>query len=517
MKTVATLVCAAAVLSLCASAWPAILYVPSQYSTIQGAINACSVGDTVMVAPGTYTGSGNRDLDFGGKDICVMSSNGPWVTVIDSQGSSSNPHRGFIFQNSETPSATVQGFTIQNGWAGDGGAVSCQNSSPTITGNVIQGNTAQYIGGGISFLGGSSPVITGNFILANGANAGGGIYGQDPSTPTVSGNLIEANAAAQDGSGIAFGPLCGGTISGNTIRGNAGGGMGGGIACYASFPSIVGNKIDLNSGPMGGGGIACWYFSSPTIDSNTIVGNVAGSNPGGGIWCWQWSSPTMDRNTFSGNFAGNGGAIGCDMGCTPTVRNSILWANVSTTNPEIYVGPNSSTITVDYTDVQGGWPGTGNINADPKFLLPPQLDFRLLWPSPCIDAGDPTPSLNDPDGTRRDMGAHYFDQGPTLTLYLTPSSSHVTPGGQLRVRYTVINRNAGPVTFSVVSNVVLPNGNTLNVLGPSSYTIPGNVTVQRTLTHNAPAAAPVGHYQYQSSITGILSPPPMQVFGFLVP
>ena len=98
MKTVATLVCAAAVLSLCASAWPANLFVPSQYPTIQAAINAAVSGvDVVIVAPGTYTGNGNRDLDFGGKVITVMSSNGPWVTVAmpgSEAGSSKKPLPG---------------------------------------------------------------------------------------------------------------------------------------------------------------------------------------------------------------------------------------------------------------------------------------------------------------------------------------------------------------------------------------------------------------------------------------
>jgi hypothetical protein len=37
-------------------------------------------------------------------------------------------------------------------------------------------------------------------------------------------------------------------------------------------------------------------------------------------------------------------------------------------------------------------------------------DYHLQWDSPCIDSGDPNLIYNDPDGTRADMGAYYYDQ-----------------------------------------------------------------------------------------------------------
>jgi len=520
MKTMATFVCAAAVLSLCASAWPAVLNVPSQYPTIQAGITAAAVGDTVLVAPGTYTGNGNRDLQFSSslppKDITVMSSHGPWVTIIDCQGSSSNPHRGFIFQCCESSNAVVHGFTIQNGWAYDGGGIYCLSSGPTITGNVIKANTAQYNGGGIYCNQSSHPWITNNFILDNDAGAGGGICCWTNCSPTITGNWIEGNSAVGDAGGICFYSSSWGLVSGNTIKLNTAD-RGGGIGCSGSSPSIIGNRIEMNvAESWGGGGIACWWLSFPIIDLNTIVGNTSLSDPGGGVYCHQ-SSPTLDINTFSGNVAPYGGAIGCDYYASPAVTNCILWADSAGTFQEIYLGL-FATVTVDYSDVQGGWSGTGNINADPKFVLPGQGDYRLRWGSPCIDAGDPTwPS--DPDGTRCDMGAHPFDQSRQLTLYLTPHASHVTPGGQLGVTYTVINRQAQPVPFTVSSDAVLPNGNTVNVLGPSNYTLPANFTAQRTFTHNVPAVAPVGDYLYRSQITPQGSPNPydQDQFAFLSP
>jgi len=66
-------------------------------ATIQAAIKTATNGDTVMVLPGTYTGVGNRDIDFGGKAITVQGSdpNVPAVvaaTIIDCQASGQMKH-----------------------------------------------------------------------------------------------------------------------------------------------------------------------------------------------------------------------------------------------------------------------------------------------------------------------------------------------------------------------------------------------------------------------------------------
>jgi len=71
---------------------------------------------------------------------------------------------------------------------------------------------------------------------------------------------------------------------------------------------------------------------------------------------------------------------------------------------------------VTYSDIRGGWPeGIENINTTPLFIDPDgpddilgneDDDYHLQSWSPCIDAGDPDPQYNDPDGTRNDMGAY---------------------------------------------------------------------------------------------------------------
>ncbi|MCH8807157.1 MAG: hypothetical protein IH986_13870 [Planctomycetes bacterium] len=84
--------------------------------TIQAGIDARVTGDTVIVADGTYTQFGHRDLDFGGRDLVLGSAAGnPILCVIDCQASQSNPHRGFLFRSGETSATVVDGFTAMGG------------------------------------------------------------------------------------------------------------------------------------------------------------------------------------------------------------------------------------------------------------------------------------------------------------------------------------------------------------------------------------------------------------------
>jgi len=122
------------------TSFSAILYVPTQYPTIQAGIDASSNGDTVLVAPGTYTGTDNTNIDYNGKNIVLMSEQGPELTIIDVEGNG----RGFQFHSGESSESVVQGFTVTKGEAipglidnpnpgiNMGGAVYCLNSSPSF-------------------------------------------------------------------------------------------------------------------------------------------------------------------------------------------------------------------------------------------------------------------------------------------------------------------------------------------------------------------------------------------------
>jgi len=393
--------------------------------TIQYGILAAWDGDTVLVADGVYTGDGNRDIDFYGKNIVVMSENGSAVTIIDLQGSMEDPHRGFFFTRGEDSTAVLKGFTITNGYAyggwleSFGGAIYCYTSSPKIVENRITGNTACNSGGGIYCRQGRAK-IRDNVITENRSyGAGGGIYCRNHPPPTMEGNAISDNVASWGGGVHCH--QCGTTIKFNTITDNvATDGPGGGIVSYFSAPTITENTIVGNTA-YGGGGIHCVALSSLTVSitDNLIAENVA-VDRGGGVLS-DYCKPTIDGNTITGNQAAFGGGISCQGNAIVTITNSILWADEAGADPEIHVEEGAS-VTVSYSAVAGGWVGVGNIDADPLFVMGPEGEYYLsqteagqVQQSPCVDAGDPASPLADGttrtdhvcDAWRLDMGFHY--------------------------------------------------------------------------------------------------------------
>ena len=69
------------------------------------------------LADGVFTGDGNRDLYFVGKEIIVSSRSGnPEECIIDVEGTPSDNHRGFLFYYEEGPGSVISGLTITGGY-----------------------------------------------------------------------------------------------------------------------------------------------------------------------------------------------------------------------------------------------------------------------------------------------------------------------------------------------------------------------------------------------------------------
>ena len=223
-------------------------HVPGEYATIQSALDAAALGETVVLADGVYTGPGNRDLDCLGKPVTVRSASGdPAACVIDCQGSDVDPHRGFLLDSGETATTMLQGFTIRGGYAaGSGGGVSCDGASPTLRDIVFDGNESAVSGGGASFASGSQAILEDCVFQGNVAPVGGGVFCLD-SSPSLDSCTLHGNSAGQ----------------------------GGGVACDGSSAPVIISSI-LSFAPAGGS-VACLGGGSLlTISCCDVFGNVGG-------------------------------------------------------------------------------------------------------------------------------------------------------------------------------------------------------------------------------------------------
>lgn len=256
----------------------------------------------------------------------------------------------------------------------EGGGISSSHSYLTISSNTFSRNYANE-GGAISTNHSEKVIIENNYFNLNQADYGGAIaLHSDYQVPTfISNNIFDQNSY-------------------------------GALFIWSGYCDILDNTIINNFGTT----IVGWFTSYINIKYNIIVNNSELS--------WSSVMSMVDCSVFvinnticnnSSDFYGIG-YFGSDF--TPTTvdfRNNIVWGNIVGNNPlfecqECILG-------VDYSDIQGGWGGFGNIDADPIFVDTANGDFNLQWGSPCIDAGDPN-SPYDPDGTRADMGALFFDQ-----------------------------------------------------------------------------------------------------------
>jgi len=132
--------------------------------------------------------------------------------------------------------------------------------------------------------------------------------------------------------------------------------------------------------------------------------------------------------TIASNITNSSGAICSFDGSGGEVSNTILW---NSGENEI-IADQTEGLTVSYCDIDGGYPGFGNLQADPAFVGPTSQSFHLRPDSPCVDAGiqagaPGTDWDNEtrPMGTGIDIGADEVFFPPTPTPLPSPSASPV--------------------------------------------------------------------------------------------
>ena len=147
-------------------------------------------------------------------------------------------------------------------------------------------------------------------------------------------------------------------------------------------------------------------MSSPTLVNCLFMGNTA--TYGGAIDNFSFSSPVIINCTFVDNTAtsGNGSALYSEKNSLPVVTNSIFWGNTGSPIHDL----DGSTTTVGYSTIQGGWPGSANLDSDPQFLEASGQNFRLHPDSACVDVGtNPAVPIHvdtDLDGNPRFAARH---------------------------------------------------------------------------------------------------------------
>jgi hypothetical protein len=291
-----------------------------------------------------------------------------------------------VVDGSETDaSAVLDGFTISGG-------------------NAWKTEFLLYSGGGM-FNNHGSPTLSRIIFTRNRAAIGGGLFNYLGSSPTLTDVTFVDNMA----------------------------GIGGGMANYINSSPVVNNAVFSGNTADLGAGLLNYAGSNASLTNVTFSGNAA-SMHGGGMANSE-ASATLTNVTFYGNSAGTaGGGLAVNNFGHALLTNCIFWDNTSGSETMNIYGFYA---TINYSIVQGGWPGSGsgNINRDP--LLLPLADnggytrTHALRPgSPAIDAGSPDDSICPPydqRGTARpidgsldgqaicDMGAYEFQP---LTVYL---------------------------------------------------------------------------------------------------
>jgi predicted outer membrane repeat protein len=374
-----------------------IIQVPADYVTIQAAIDAAVPGDEVRVTKGIYRGPGNKNLDFGGKDIRVVSQSGPEQTVIDCE----KDGRGLFLHNSETHGAVFEGFTIRSGssykilGSPAGGGIQCNQASPTIRKCNIQGCFDGAVGGGVCLYNSQASIIeceirgnvAGSEMTANGF--GGGIFIDQYSSVTLDHCTVVNNRAGNMAD----------------IRG----GVGGGMYCAGSA-TMIGCKLSGNRAEDKGGALAAAKTTTTlTLSQCVLTGNQCAV--GGGAIYSDGAPVTLQEVTVSANrclgpAAAGGGGLLCLRGGKIDCQSTILWGNCSLGHPgDEALIDDVSTLTfvccnADSNLVQGAGTITyskDHMTGDPLFCQPylcgdtpmEKGDYSLQFKSPCSVTASP--------------------------------------------------------------------------------------------------------------------------------
>ena len=377
------------------------------FATIQKGIDSSSDGDTVLVAAGTYV----ENINYNGKNIMVGSlylttQDTSYIssTIIDSDSSGSI----VVFESFEDSTAVLNGFTFQNiiFYSGEGSQaiININESSPKIINNRFD-NFYLFQGGesAVIYCENSNSLIMNN-VFTNGSLGNGYVLG---------GFILSKNSNV--------------TIRNNRIEnGYVGFAEPSGFIVSVNSENIIESNIIIN--PSMGYCVICAAISildgSNCIIRNNFIFQAYGD--GYGAVVASQSQYVSHNNTFVSNSRGY-----ANLSSDGIVSNDIIYASSNA----VYIDGNSN-IQVSYSDIEGGWEGEGNIDADPLFCNQDGGDYTLAENSPCIGTGE--------DGAN--MGAYGIGCG---SYNFSPTEFSLSePSNNAAITVDESNVNTGFITFS---------------------------------------------------------------------
>ena len=450
-------------------------------------------GELDITAPVTIAGEGAVDLQIDGNQasrvFSISGGSAAHPVIIDNlavQNGKQNSGSGVYVNSgahvtldhctlSNNSAVAIGGYTQKDGIGG--GLVNF--GTTTLTSCILSGNSAiasggdtggKGVGGGLWNLG--TVTLTGCTLSGNSVsggnfggyagNDGGGLYNGGTATLTdcnLSGNSASASNNASNGSGSglyndfdATATLTGCTLSGGTATNNGGGLANFGTATLTEC-TLTGNSAN------DGGGMYNGYESTATLTSCVLSGN------NGNVISNLYATTTLTGCTLSGN---EGGIF--NDGSTTTLTDDILYGDAY---GEVYISGGGSSVNATDCDIQGGYAGTGDFNADPLFDREQSgyagtTPYALQPGSPCVGAGDPSQAgTQDITGATRanppTVGAYEGQKANTRTM-LASSLNPSVYGQSVTFTASVANTATGAAPTGTVQFSV----NGANLGGPVS-------------------------------------------------
>lgn len=456
---------------------------------------------------GGYAGLGNADPNL--RDMAtyptILSGN------IGAAGANTDNSRHVVIARGLDASTLLDGFTIADGYNGGGsgptlnaGGMLIEEGAPTIQSCIFTRNAGFY-GGAVAEYSASSTFKNCIFISTVGGYNEPAVY--------------EKN--------------CNSTFQGCTFTTDN---LFAALGIYAEYSSV---SLDgCIFAERSGCGASMYRCSSINVKDTVFVGNQDGA-----FEAYDCLSVNIYGCIFSGNSNNSVAAVRIDAGnavianCTlvdnnhyfpalttsggnATIANCVFWSTFALTYPQISTVP-GVTLVVSSSDIQGGFVGIGNINADPIFIRVPAAgadgkwgtndddygDLRLQAGSPCIDSGDnslvpagtvtdlagnarfvDSPGVNDP-GVIVDMGA-YERQLPIYATGATLQTDGASPA--VNVSFNVPLSSASISASDLVIQAVLGDGSLGGNLPVTAFSYD---PVTRSISFSIPATVADGNYR----------------------